>query len=212
VQEAAEAAADVVEDAAEAVGDAAEATVDFIEEHKAEIAGIVAGIAVTAGCLVITGGAGSIGCAALGGAVGAGLTGYMNGQRGWELVGTVALGAAAGALGGAAGALVGRGIGVLASRLGSQGFGNLSHAAQYGLRPYADLRGALKGTGLQAHHLIEQRFAATVGQAAPKMLAVAVTRPEHQVFTNAWRNAIPYGAGTKGCNPSAGYGFCQGDL
>jgi RHS repeat-associated protein len=117
---------EAAEDAAEAVGDAAEATVDFVEEHKAEIAGIVAGIAVTAGCLVATGGAGSIGCAALGGAVGAGLTGYMNGQRGWELVGTVAIGAAAGALGGAIG---GRVAGALASRLGSAGASTAGKAA-----------------------------------------------------------------------------------
>lgn len=54
----------------------------------------------------------------------------------------------------------------------------------------------MKGTGLQAHHLIEQRFADTVGQSASKMLSVAVTRAENQVFTNAWHNAIPCGGGT----------------
>jgi hypothetical protein len=53
---------------------------------------------------------------------------------------------------------------------------------------------ALKGTGLQAHHLIEQRFAAALGQNARQGLSIAVTQAEHQAFTNAWRQAIPYGA------------------
>ena len=54
----------------------------------------------------------------------------------------------------------------------------------------------LKGTGLFAHHLIEKRFAGIMGQKAGKMVSVAVTRAEHQVFTNAWCAAIPYGHGT----------------
>lgn len=51
-------------------------------------------------------------------------------------------------------------------------------------------------TGLQAHHLIEKRFAGLLGQNARQRLSVAVTQAEHQAFTNAWREAIPYGAGT----------------
>ena len=38
-------------------------------------------------------------------------------------------------------------------------------------------------------------------QTAPRvrqMASIAVTPAEHQVFTNAWRAAIPYGQGTKG--------------
>ena len=34
-------------------------------------------------------------------------------------------------------------------------------------------------------------------QDANQMLSVALSRPEHQAFTNAWRQAIPYGAGTQ---------------
>jgi hypothetical protein len=58
------------------------------------------------------------------------------------------------------------------------------------------LTGALKGTGLQAHHLIEQRFAGLMGQNARQMASIAATKAEHQAFTNAWRQAIPYGQGT----------------
>jgi hypothetical protein len=33
------------------------------------------------------------------------------------------------------------------------------------------------------------------------MTSVAVTKAEHQVFTNAWRQAIPYGEGTANATP-----------
>ena len=41
--------------------------------------------------------------------------------------------------------------------------------------------------------LIEQRFAAVMGQAPGDMPSIAVTNTEHQVFTNAWHQAISYG-------------------
>ncbi len=66
-------------------------------------------------------------------------------------------------------------------------YGGLSRAAEYGLQSYKNLTKALKGTGLQAHHLIEQRF--KLGH----QISVAVTKAEHQVFTNAWRKLLPYG-------------------
>lgn len=81
--------------------------------------------------------------------------------------------------------------------VGRRAFGGLSRAGEFGIKPYGQLRKALKGTGLRAHHLIEQRFAGVMGQNARQMLSVAVTPAEHQAFTNAWRAAIPYGpAGT----------------
>lgn len=59
-------------------------------------------------------------------------------------------------------------------------------------RAAAGHRGAI-----QAHHLIEKRFANRVGGNTNNWLTILVTRSEHQVFTNAWRQAIPYGAGTR---------------
>ena len=49
-----------------------------------------------------------------------------------------------------------------------------------------------RGTGLHAHHLIEERFAKGLGLNAGKIPSVALTPQEHQAFTNAWRNAIGY--------------------
>lgn len=82
------------------------------------------------------------------------------------------------------------------SLLAARGLGALSQAGKFGIQPYNALTKALKGTGLQAHHLIEQRFAAVLGQNAKQGLSIAVTPAEHQAFTNAWRAAIPYGQGT----------------
>jgi hypothetical protein len=75
-------------------------------------------------------------------------------------------------------------------------YGGLSKAGQFGIQPYKQLKKALKGTGLEAHHLLEQRFAEVLGQNARHMESVAVTKAEHQAFTNAWRALIPYGQGT----------------
>src|SRR5690606_19837283 len=83
-----------------------------------------------------------------------------------------------------------------ASPHAARGLGALSQAGKYGIQPYNQLTKALKGTGLQAHHLVEQRFAGVLGQNARQMASVAVTKAEHQAFTNAWRQAIPYGQGT----------------
>jgi hypothetical protein len=70
--------------------------------------------------------------------------------------------------------------------------GTFAKAANYGLRKYDALKTVLKGTGLEAHHLIEKRFAATLGVDASKMTSIALTKAEHQAFTNAWRKAIGY--------------------
>ena len=69
----------------------------------------------------------------------------------------------------------------------------LLYAEKYGIHAYGELRKALKGTGLEAHHIIEKRFADRLGVAVNDMLCVAVTKEEHQAFTNAWRKLIPYG-------------------
>jgi len=84
------------------------------------------------------------------------------------------------------------------------GFNLLSRASPFGIQPYNQLTTALRGTGLQAHHLIEQRFATLLGQNARQALSMAVTPTEHQAFTNAWRALIPYGeAGTGAATPES---------
>lgn len=80
--------------------------------------------------------------------------------------------------------------------MGRSGFGALSEAGKYGIKSYSDLIKLMKGTNLQAHHLIEKRFAGVLGSSPGSMLSVGVTKAEHQIFTNAWRKMIPYGEGT----------------
>ncbi len=87
--------------------------------------------------------------------------------------------------------------GELGAKGAAKAFGGLSRAAEFGIKPYSELRRLLEGTGLRAHHLIEKRFANQMGQDAREMLAIAVTPAEHQAFTNAWRKLIPYNTGAK---------------
>ena len=93
---------------------------------------------------------------------------------------------------------LGLGVGSAAKAFGvaRSGFGELSQAEQYGVGTYNQLRNAARGTGSEVHHLIEKRFAGLVGQKSGNMLSVVLTKAEHQAFTQAWRQVIPYGAGT----------------
>jgi hypothetical protein len=73
-------------------------------------------------------------------------------------------------------------------------FGNLKHASEYGIDTYGNLAKRLKGTGLEAHHVVEKRFAQVLGITDQKLMkSVALTPDEHQIFTNAWRKWVPYG-------------------
>ena len=74
-----------------------------------------------------------------------------------------------------------------------EGFGNLSKAKEYGIMGYNALRKLLSGTGLEAHHIVEKRLVQHLGIDINNMLSVAVTKSEHQVFTNAWRSIFPHG-------------------
>lgn len=69
----------------------------------------------------------------------------------------------------------------------TNGFGDLSQAEKYGIKPYSEMTKELKGTGLQAHHIVDQRFKLGIED------TVAVTTEEHQIFTNGMRKILPYG-------------------
>jgi hypothetical protein len=73
-----------------------------------------------------------------------------------------------------------------------RGLDALSHAGKYGIRPYNELREVIRGLRLEAHHIIERRFAETLDLVAQRMPSFAMTPEEHQIFTNLWRQAIPY--------------------
>lgn len=82
----------------------------------------------------------------------------------------------------------------------AKGLTNFSHAAQFGVQPYNALKSVIKEsgvTGLQKHHLIEQRFSKLFrGDESMLKLSIALTPAEHQLFTNSWRRAFSYGTGT----------------
>jgi hypothetical protein len=65
-------------------------------------------------------------------------------------------------------------------------------AAQHGINSYDALRKTVPaGQGLEVHHIIEQRFAPNIGVLETgNMLSVVLTKAEHNVFKNAWRNSI----------------------
>jgi RHS repeat-associated protein len=106
-----------VSSAASTVADAAstawDATTTWVSDHKAEIVGAVVGTVVGLGCEVATAGAGSLGCAALGGAVGNMVTyGMKTPSDQWTAGGFLtsgATGAAAGMLGYGAGKVLAAG-------------------------------------------------------------------------------------------------------
>jgi RHS repeat-associated protein len=80
-----------------------------------------------------------------------------------------------------------------AAQTAQQSLNVFSRAAEFGIRSYKELREAISGTGLRAHHIIEQRFAERLGISnAGQMQSVALTPEEHQIFTNAWRSLIGY--------------------
>lgn len=63
-----------------------------------------------------------------------------------------------------------------------------------GIDTYSNLRKINKGTDNQVHHIVEKRFADSLGiDNTNKMLSIALSKSEHQVFTKAWRAALPYG-------------------
>ncbi|WP_460708005.1 polymorphic toxin-type HINT domain-containing protein [Myceligenerans halotolerans] len=94
---------------------AAGAVGGFVKKYQAEIIGTVAGAVVFGGCMALTAGAGSIGCAVAGGAVGGAVTNLWKTKVqkkkpfSWKSLATdTALGAAGGLLGAGAGAVIGR--------------------------------------------------------------------------------------------------------
>lgn len=75
------------------------------------------------------------------------------------------------------------------------GIGGMDDVASYATQR---LTTAGKGGSSQAHHLIEKRFSDVVGGDTSQWATVVLSRADHQLFTNAWRNAIGYGASGTG--------------
>lgn len=60
---------------------------------------------------------------------------------------------------------------------------------------YKDLKKLNKGSGLEVHHIVEKRFAPSISTNLKQneMLSVALDPAEHRIFTNKWRQRLPYG-------------------
>jgi RHS repeat-associated protein len=106
---------------------------DWIKEHKAEIVGTAVGFVAGGACLAATGGAGSVGCAALGGAVGNAVTYGMKTPASQQSAGGYLKAAAVGGVFGAAGGVAGKALGAIGSKalhsLGSRASGALGRAS-----------------------------------------------------------------------------------
>lgn len=70
--------------------------------------------------------------------------------------------------------------------------------AKYGIDTYQnlknhpELKGKFKELGLEVHHLLEQRFAGSLRQKAPKMLSIVMSKTDHIKMTTLWRLKIGY--------------------
>lgn len=66
------------------------------------------------------------------------------------------------------------------------------------LGTYNNLRKVYNGTGLECHHLVEKRFIDSftsegISITEEQFLSTPLNPQAHQVFTNLWRQALPYG-------------------
>ena len=70
-------------------------------------------------------------------------------------------------------------------------------AGEFGVDSYYKLRQKVleiygKNSGLEVHHLIEQRFARKLGIKEADIPSIVLTKDEHRKFTNAWKDKIGY--------------------
>jgi hypothetical protein len=79
-----------------------------------------------------------------------------------------------------------------AARGATSRFGALTHSSR-GIKSYSEQAAVTAGQRgqVQAHHLIEKRFARQIGGDTDEWASIVATRAEHQAFTNAWRREIP---------------------
>ena len=79
----------------------------------------------------------------------------------------------------------------------SEAFKALKYAGEFGVGRHSQLRKIVTdvfgtGSGLEVHHLIERRFAKGLGISESSIPSVVLTKDEHRVFTNLWRETIHY--------------------
>lgn len=104
IGDAVDAVKDTASDVADAASEVASEVGEFVDDHKATIAGIATGVVAYAGCTAATGGAGAVACTAVAGAAGSAVEnalnpngdhsigGYMKAAAGGAAIGVATLG------------------------------------------------------------------------------------------------------------------------
>ena len=72
------------------------------------------------------------------------------------------------------------------------GLKGFARADEFGIQTYKELRKMIRGSGLEAHHLIEKRFVRELSLKNSEIMSIALTKEEHKIFTRLWRQAIGY--------------------
>ncbi len=98
-----------------------------------------------------------------------------------------------GAINGAVDGFMWGGIGALASSI--VGAVKTVHSYKKTVDAYSSLTKQYKGTGMEAHHIIEQRLAKPYNVNTNKMPSIAIDKFVHRKYTNEWRKQIAYGSG-----------------
>ena len=140
--------------------------------------GVVATVAAVA-VTVATGGAAlpviaGVAVSTAGGAIG----GYITGGK-------------QGAIDGAANGLMLGGL----SALATSAVGAIKTVRSYKktIDTYSSLTKQYKGSGMEAHHIIEKRLVKGSRWSVSKMPSIELTKTVHRGYTNAWKAAVPYG-------------------
>lgn len=96
-----------------------------------------------------------------------------------------------GAIDGAANGLMLGGLGSLAT----SAIGAIKTVSTYKktIDTYSALTKQYKGSGMEAHHIIEKRLVKGSSWNINKMPSIELSKTVHKGYTKAWRNAVPYG-------------------
>ena len=96
-----------------------------------------------------------------------------------------------GAINGAVDGFMWGGIGALASSI--VGAVKTVHSYKKTVDAYSSITKQYKGTGMEAHHIIEKRLAIGSRWNVSQMPSVELNKTVHRIYTNAWRKEIAYG-------------------
>jgi len=93
-----------------------------------------------------------------------------------------------------------RALARVSANLATNGISGFKYAGRFGVDTYSNLSKVFTDLGIKkpdfgpygvhVHHLIEKRFAETLGVSHGSMKSIVLTPAEHQLFTNAWRTEI----------------------